>query len=147
MTNYQICKASVEYLEDILNLENQYGKEVYSKNSIISMFNYDYYHTYIMLIDNKVIGYVSATIIVDECNLLKIIVDKNYQNNGYGKILLKYLVDICKSNAVDKIFLEVRKDNVIAKSFYQNFGFKKESERIGYYDGVDAEIFWYYIND
>lgn len=147
MTKYQICKASIEYLEDIFRLECQYGKEVFSKESISSMFNYDYYHTYVMLIDNKVIGYISATIIIDECNLLKIIIDDKYRKNGYGKILLKYLIEICKNNSVDKIYLEVRKDNLIAKNFYMSFGFKKESERPGYYDGIDAEIFWYYIND
>lgn len=147
MINYQICEANIDNLNDICRLENQYGKEVYSRESITSMFEYDYYYTYVMLIDNKVIGYISATIIVDECNLLKVIVDKEYRKNGYGKLLLKYLIDICNKNGVDKIYLEVRTDNIIAKNFYKSFGFKKESVRPGYYNGVDAEIFWYYIND
>ena len=69
------------------------------------------------------------------------------EKKGFGKILLNHLIDECKKKNANKIFLEVRKDNEIAKMFYKNFGFRKESERIGYYDGVDAEIFWYYIND
>ena len=90
---------------------------------------------------------VSATIIIDECNLLKIIVDNNYKKSGIGSQLLKCLISKCVECDTKKIYLEVRKDNLIAKSFYEKHGFQKESERIGYYDGVDAEIFWYYIND
>ena len=77
MTNCIIREATVDDLESIYQLEEQYGIDIYSKDSIISTFNYDYYYTYLMLIDNKVIGYISASIIFDECNLIKIIIDKN----------------------------------------------------------------------
>jgi ribosomal-protein-alanine N-acetyltransferase len=147
MTNISVRIATANDCDDIFSLEEQYGEDVYSKDSIISTFNYDYYYTYLILEDNKVIGYISATIILDECNLLKIIVDKNYRKKGYAKILLNCLIDECKKKNIDKIFLEVRKDNDVAKMFYKSCGFKKESERLGYYNGVDAEIFWYYIND
>ena len=147
MIDYCIREAEISDIEAIVRLENQYGDEVYSSNLIESTFDYDYYHTYVILVDNKVIGYISATIILDECNLLKIIIDKEYRKNGFGRELLGFLVDRCKSLSVNRIFLEVRKDNDVAKMFYENFGFRKESERPGYYDGVDAEIFWYYIND
>ena len=147
MINCEIRSAVKDYCLDIVRLENQYGVDTYSLESIMSTFDYDYYHNYVILIDNKVIGYISATIIYDECNLIKIIVDNDYRNNGYGKLLLNYLIDTCREKKVDKIFLEVRSDTDVAKAFYKTLGFELENIRRGYYDGVDAEIFWYYIND
>ena len=147
MSKYQIREALIDDLLDIVRLEKQYAIDEYSSDLIASTFNYDYYHTYVILIDNKIVGYVSATIILDECNLIKIIIDTSYRKKGFGKLLLNYLLTVCKKNNVSKIFLEVRKDNDAAKMFYKDFGFIKESERPGYYDGIDAEIFWYYIND
>ena len=147
MSNVCIRIATKDDCDSILRLENQYGIDVYSESGILSMFDYDYYYVYVLELDNKVIGYISATIIIDECNLIKIIIDNNYRKYGYGKMLLDYLINKCKEKCIDKIYLEVREDNNIAKSFYQKNGFKKESVRTGYYDGVDAEIFWYYIND
>jgi len=147
MIDFYIRESSCEDVDEILALEQQYGIDVYSRESIISTFNYDYYYTFVIVNDNKVIGYISATIIFDECNLLKIIVDQQYRGKGYGKLLVQKLIDICKEKFVNKIYLEVRKDNEVAKSFYSKLGFMKETERSGYYDGVDAEIFGYYIND
>ena len=147
MNDYIIRLATKDDCLDIERLEKDYGVDVYSMSSILSTFDYDYYHNYVILIDNKVIGYISATIICDECNLIKIIIDKNYRKNGYGRVLLNSLIEKCKENKVNKIFLEVRSDNGVAKKFYQALGFRLESIRSGYYDGVDAEILWYYIND
>ena len=147
MSNVCIRIATKDDCDSILRLENQYGIDVYSESSILSMFNYDYYYVYVLELDNKVIGYISATIIIDECNLIKIIVDNDYRKCGYGKMLLEYLIDKCKEMSIGKIYLEVREDNGVAKSFYQKNRFKRESIRPEYYDGVDAEIFWYYVND
>lgn len=147
MDNIEIRPANIADCDDIFNLENQYGVDIYSIESIRSTFDYDYYHTYVILFCNKVIGYISATIILDECNLIKIIIDRDYRKNGYGKLLLNHLIAECKKLGVDKIFLEVRSDNDVAKNFYRSLGFRFDSIRKGYYDGIDAEIFWYYIND
>ena len=147
MSNVEIRLATRDDCDAMVRLENQYGLDVYSKESINSTFDYDYYHNFVILLDNKVIGYISATIILDECNLIKIIIDSEYRKCGYGRKLLDRLIDKCKECGVTKIFLEVRSDNLVAKAFYKSMGFVTESIRLKYYDGIDAEILWYYIND
>ena len=148
MNNFKIREAKIDDVEDICKLEEQYTIDMYTIDSIKSTFQQDYFHTFVGIKDNKIIGYVSATFIFEECNLIKIIVDKNFRHQGYGELLVNFLIHQCKKNGVNKIFLEVRNDNIIAKSFYSKIGFEKESVRKRYYhDGVDAEIFWYYIND
>ena len=52
------------------------------------------------------------------------------------------LIQCLNERHVDNIFLEVRKDNVVAIKFYRSIGFQKINERQKYYsDGVDAEIY------
>ena len=47
-----------------------------------------------------------------------------------------------KSKNANRMFLEVRSNNEIAKSFYIKNGFCKGETRNGYYGEIDGEIFW-----
>ena len=97
-------------------------------------------------VDQDIVGYISASIIFDECNLIKIVVDSNHRSKGYGKLLVDYLIKYCLSHQVKKIYLEVRADNFVAQKLYNKMGFRKESVRKSYYDNsVDALIYWYYL--
>lgn len=147
MSSFCIREANKNDIETLLKLEESFGSEAYSRDMILDSFDNGYYYNYVIEVDNLIIGYISYTIIFDECNLLKIVIDDNYRMSGYGKKLFESMVLKCKEKEVDKIFLEVRTDNITAKKFYQKIGFVKESIRAGYYNGIDAEILWYYIND
>lgn len=133
-------------VEKVSELENQYGKEIYSIETLQKNFEYDYYHNLVVEIDNKIVGYIMTTIIYDECEILKIIVEQKYRRQGVGELLLKNIIDYCKGNSVSKIFLEVRSQNVVAKNLYQKIGFEKAGIRDNYYGDDVAEIYWYKLN-
>ena len=59
-----------------------------------------------------------------------IIVKKEYQKKGYGKLLIKNLIDVCKTNNCYKILLDCS-DNLI--SFYEKCGFKLNSNQMVIY--------------
>ena len=148
MSNLYIREATLLDIQSLYDLECQCDHDVYSLNLIRDSIEDNYTRNLLLIKDESVIGYVSATIIFDECNLLKIVVDKTYRGNGYAKYLLQELVNICKFNNSNKIFLEVRNDNFSAIKLYEKFGFEKTNVRKNYYsNGVDALIYWYYIND
>lgn len=129
----------------IANLEKSYPYEVYSENEIEKMLGLDYYQILVAKIDSQIIGYICATIIFDECNILKIIVDENYRRTGVGKKLIDKLINVCQTIGAKSIYLEVRDDNLNAISFYEKNGFKFECIRKGYYQGLDAKIFRKYL--
>ena len=87
MTNLIIRNASLDDIEEIIKLENSFPSEIYSKEEIIKMVGLDYYQFLIAEIDKKVVGYLCATIIFDNCDILKIIVNQDFQRNGIGREL------------------------------------------------------------
>lgn len=141
MDKIVIEKANINDVLGISKLENNYPYEKYSLSQIEDMFNYDYYTILKCLINGKIEGYICATILFEECNLLKIIVNSNYRRHGLGSRLINTLIEYCKNENVSSVYLEVRENNNIAISFYEHIGFELETVRKGYYDGIDAKIY------
>ncbi len=59
---------------------------------------------------------------LDEISILNVAVDKKYHNNGFGKKLLSQYLGILPKNSV--VFLEVKKNNFIARKIYADLNFK-----------------------
>lgn len=91
-------------------------------------------HVVQMCNDNKLVGFAAYY-----CNDFKnknaflsmIIVLKEYQSMGAGGILLKHIIEECKSEGMENLLLEVDKKNEFAIKFYLKKGFvflEKETE-------------------
>lgn len=78
--------------------------------------------------DNKYIGY--GQIIVE--NYTPLIVNfgilKEYRGKGYGKVLLRYLLNIVKLSGFNTVKLRVKSENRIALRLYKSLGFKIKSQ-------------------
>lgn len=82
-------------------------------------------------------GFIHIQNGLDIIDLLNIIVKPEYQNQGIGSVLLKYIID----NKQDKkIMLEVRSKNINAIKLYQKYDFKIINIRTNYYKDDDAII-------
>ena len=82
-------------------------------------------------------GFIHIQNAQDIIDLLNIIVKPEYQNQGIGSVLLKYIID----NKQDKkIMLEVRSKNINAIKLYQKYDFKIINIRKNYYKDDDAII-------
>ena len=82
-------------------------------------------------------GFIHIQNGLDIIDLLNIIVKPEYQNQGIGSVLLKYIID----NKQDKkIMLEVRSKNINAIKLYQKYVFKIINIRKNYYKDDDAII-------
>ena len=59
-----------------------------------------------------------------ECGIWRFMIDKKYQNMGYGKEAIKIVLEYIKSNPVfEVIHLSVVPENDIAVKLYKDFGF------------------------
>lgn len=85
---------------------------------------------YILEINNKIIG--AGTLLFEKkfihnislyAHIEDIIIKKEYQGKGYGKILLLELINICKNKNCFKILLDCQ-GNLI--KFYENCGFQNK---------------------
>ena len=141
MNSCKIRYASINDIDSIFSIDNSYEFEKYSYNQFLEMYNIDYYHFLVAMSDTKIVGYLCFTKIFDECNLIKIVVSKEFQHQGIGKNLVEFLIHEMKVSGVKKIYLEVRTDNEKAINLYEKTGFKLIDIRKGYYNGIDAKIY------
>lgn len=59
----------------------------------------------------------------------RLMIDKNHQGKGYGKIALKLLINrIIAEYKCDEIYLSILKDNVNAQRLYEEFNFRFNGE-------------------
>ena len=98
--------------------------------------------------ESRLIGFGVVSIIFDEAEILSMTVDQEYQRQGYGRILLDFLVYKARKAGAQHIFLEVRISNQAAIALYRQAGFEEISLRKDYYhlEGdqyEDAYIFKY----
>ena len=85
-------------------------------------------------------GYLLATMIDDEAEILSIGVKPNRQRQGVGKRLLKHFFDYGASRNMAKAVLEVAEDNLPALRLYRDFGFAEFGRRKGYYKQGNQKI-------
>lgn len=92
---------------------------------------------YVYKENNIIKGFIQIQNGLDIIDLLNIIVKPEYQNQGIGSVLLKYIIDNKQSK---KIMLEVRSKNINAIKLYQKYDFKILNIRKNYYKDDDAII-------
>jgi len=77
----------------------------------------------------------------DECELLSIAVAGAERGKGLAKMLMEHCHKELAELGAKNFFLEVKENNIAAISLYKKLGYKKISERKGYYaDGENAVI-------
>lgn len=117
----------IEKLGNLLHNNYKFNLNIYSKCLIIEH-------------ENKVIGFVTYSIMYDKAEILDIIVDPLYRKKGYGNELINNVIKDCVKNNCDSITLEVNEINNQAISFYKKIGFKVVAKRKHYYKYNDAYL-------
>ena len=91
--------------------------------------------------EDELIGVITCDFNEFDADIEGVVVKKEFRNKGVGALLINELEKTLINQNKEKIFLEVRKGNLIAKKLYEKVGFKVISERKGYYsDGEDAVV-------
>lgn len=95
--------------------------------------------TYLVAKDSeKVIGFIGAWFVMDECQITNIAVDEEYRKKGIASQLVTELFKECKKHGTNYIMLEVRVNNLVAQKLYAKHGFVEEVIRKGYYKNPDG---------
>lgn len=94
---------------------------------------------------DKLIGFLHAHLVFPEMEIIHIEVDENYRKQGIGQQLIKSFIE--KYTDIEKIYLEVSRNNTKAIRFYQKIGFIENGTRKKYYkDGSDAILMYKALN-
>ena len=108
------------------------------------------YHCFVYEVDCEIRGYIIFSTVLDEVHLLNLCIDPHYQNKGYGKAFLSWLMNYTQGSGDKKsgsktLYLEVRASNHPAIHLYESMGFNEIGLRPDYYPAKngkeDAHLF------
>ncbi len=108
--------------------------EAWSFGSIAAELDNPNSATFVAVEDDKVIGFINAHFVLDECYLNNMAVVSHYRKHGVGNSLIEALMQFAERKDFAFITLEVRKSNQNAISFYEKHGFVFVGERKNFYD-------------
>lgn len=79
------------------------------------------------------VGYIGATVVADECDIINLAVMQDYRRQGIGFALAEKMIDICRKTSVCAVYLEHRQSNEAAAALYASLGFRNDGIRRRYY--------------
>ena len=79
------------------------------------------------------IPYGIVTVGAGESHVLNVCISPTMQGRGYGRRMMKKLMEVAKSHHAEMMILEVRPSNPIAIKLYHDLGFNEIGTRKGYY--------------
>jgi [ribosomal protein S18]-alanine N-acetyltransferase len=94
---------------------------------------------FLLLEGERLLGYFVAMAGVEEMHLLNLTVAPAEQGRGHARFMLTALVDLCRRQAADQLWLEVRGSNRRAMAVYTRFGFAQIGIRKGYYPAPQGQ--------
>ena len=121
----------IEEIKDIKLIENLFNSYKEKYNPIIN----DYTFILSYKENDKYVGFLIYQLLYEASEIIDIFVLNKYRNKGIGKALINKMLE---NKKIEKVTLEVKKDNKNAIMLYNSLGFKPVSIRKGYYNGIDA---------
>ena len=141
--NIQIERASLNDIKQIDDIELSLKHRILSYDTLNTTLNKESYYYFVAKINDIVVGYIAAELLVDHFDILAIAVLKEHRQQNIATLLINTLIKICQEKNIQDIFLEVRCNNIPAIKFYEKIGFEKISVRKNYYTDTneDASIY------
>jgi ribosomal-protein-alanine N-acetyltransferase len=139
----QIRHATVEDLEALLALETSSfppPDHPWSRQQLTAELQQASSRVWLALgPGERAMGYSAFRQMADEAELLRIATAPEARRQGVAAALLEGALPVLENAGVQRIFLEVRRDNAPALALYGRHGFQQVGVRRRYYpDGSDA---------
>ena len=135
-----IRKAEIWDIPRIHELGSLLNDNFSEVNSLNEMLEDGFSKIYVYEMDDKVVGFISATDLKETCDIISVVVDEEYRNRLIATNLIDYLFSELDENC-KMITLEVDTLNKAALHLYDKFGFKVVNVRKHYYaNGDDAYL-------
>lgn len=88
---------------------------------------------WVLCVDATVVGYGILSMGAGEAHVLNLCTAPAHRGQGLGRHLLRRLLGVARWNGAERVFLEVRPSNPLAKTLYESVGFKEVGRRPRYY--------------
>lgn len=145
MSDVVVRRMTLEDIDRIVEIENMSFNIPWTRENFQFELTENRCAVYMVgEIDGNVVGYGGMWQMVDEGHITNIAVDPMYRCRGVGDAILSALIKYAGENGITAMTLEVRTQNMPARSLYSKHGFKNVAIRKGYYTDPDddAIIMW-----
>ena len=140
LINTSFNKLSLKEIDSIVSIEKDSSKHPWTKKQLSESIANPNILSYILILESKIIGYILAMPSIDSADILNVVIHKDFQRKGFGSNLIAKLTKELNKKKIKTIFIEVRKSNLSAISFYLSLGFKEISIRKNYYSKNSNEL-------
>ena len=121
-----------EDLDTIIAIEESVYPFPWTRGIFFDCLNIGYL-CWLLEVDGKIVAYAVMSVAVGEAHLLTIVVSKENQGKGYGKMMLNEMIQHAVSDNAGAMYLEVRISNKPAIQLYHQRGFNELGIRNNYY--------------
>jgi ribosomal-protein-alanine acetyltransferase len=97
--------------------------------------------------DDEIVGYLAIQFVGEDIEILGLGVLEDYRGKGYASDMLFAMMNHLKQYNYNKVFLEVRDSNNVAKNLYSKFNFNRSGTRLNYYKDENAALYEMSINN
>lgn len=126
-----VRRAEKEDLSAVLSMENECFSDPYTEGSVLSALLSPVAKNLMIFSGDRPVGYLLATEVCDEAEILRIAVCRDFRRRGIARDLLAAFLRDRKEDGV--CFLEVRHSNEAAIALYTSAGFTVYGRRKNYY--------------
>lgn len=139
---YNIRQMEIDDIDNVIESENKIFGDSLGSDMLYTELKCNPYAFYFVLeVNKKFAGYIGTWIEEEHSEIINFLVLEEYQGNGFGSMMLDFVINLVKSVNVPNISLEVRKSNEKAIKLYEKYGFKYSHTREKYYkNGEDALV-------
>lgn len=132
----RLTKLKEEHLEMIAELEKLCFAHPISLNNLKMLLPDGIGEGYVILDDEEklALAYGGIICVLDEGQILNIATHPSHRRQGYGRKIMKTIIENAKEKGIAFITLEVRESNLSAISLYESLGFFNVGRLRGYYD-------------
>lgn len=129
---------------DVARIEEETFSMPWSENAFRDMIVQDNMTYMVADLNGQIIGGAGIRNILGDAEITNVVIKESYRNRGYGKSLIKTLLDKGYEMGANAFTLEVRKSNLPAIMLYKSLGFVVEGARKNFYERPkeDALIMW-----
>ncbi len=129
-----LIEMTMDHLQEVMRIERAAYPFPWTKSMFeTSLASKD--ECSILLHEGKIVGYVIVSYVLDEAHLLNLCIAPECQGEGFGRLLLRCVIDKAKKKLSKLFFLEVRVSNIQAINLYFSEGFNEVGIRPNYYPG------------
>jgi ribosomal-protein-alanine N-acetyltransferase len=137
--NAELLAMTLADLPSVIAVEAAAYDFPWTRGNFIDSLAAGYLARVLRSMNGELLGYFVAMKGVDEMHLLNVTVAPVEQGKGHARRMLDELVGLCRVQAADRLWLEVRESNARARGLYLRYGFRHIGVRRGYYPALHGK--------